>query len=190
MLSPARRFEWTARLLARENRMGDQSKPAPLHEAEFTALRAEILQRAQFQQQLASLSVISAGTLMTLFFQVNASSWLPLIYPLLAVFMAAEWCFNNNRILQIGRYIREEMEGKGADVGWEHYLRSRRAKTSVSWLSGKVLAQGTFVVLPLMVLAVGLLSRPDWSAPKVLVASTEAILLIVVVPLLVHYSER
>jgi hypothetical protein len=170
--------------------MADQPKIPVIGEAEFSALRAEILQRAQFQQQLVNLSVITAGTLLTLFFQYKGPSWLLLIYPILAVFVALEWSFNNSRIFQIGRYIRQEIEDKWAGPGWENHLRSPASRTSVSWLSGTKLAYGTFAVLPLIVLVLGLLNRFDWSRSKVVLASCDAVVSAVLIPLLIHYSER
>ena len=106
------------------------------------------------------------------------------------MFMALDWSFNNNRIFQIGRYIREEIEDKWAGSGWENHLRSPVSRPVASWLSGTMLAYGTFVTLPLIVLGVALLNRFDWSRPKVLVALCDVVLAGVLVPLLVRYSER
>lgn len=117
--------------------------------AEFTALRAEIMQRSSFQQQLINLSVLFAGGLLTTYFHFNGPTYLLLCYPILALFMALEWSFNNRRIHQIGKYIREKIEN--LTPRWERHLKE--SSDSTSWLSGAVLAYGAFTVLPILVVA-------------------------------------
>lgn len=143
--------------------MKDSPKTPVLGEAEFSALRGEILQRAQFQQQVVNLAILVAGTLLTVFFQFGASRWILLSYPLLALFMSLEWSFNNIRIREIGWYIRTEIEEKWAGFGWESHLKSSRHERPLPWLSGANLAYGTFVALPLAVMAVAALSRFSWT---------------------------
>lgn len=170
--------------------MADDAGKPPLGEAQFNALRAEILQRAQFQQQLVNLSVIIAGTLLTVFFQFTGPSWILLIYPVLALFMALEWSFNNLRILQIGRYIREEIENKWAGAGWENHLRSPASRSSLPWLSGAVFAYGTFIGLPIVVVLLAVLNRFRWEGPEIIFLAVDAVISLVVIPVVVRYSER
>jgi len=164
------------------------TKP-PLGEHEYMSLRAEILQRAQFQQQLVNLSVIIAGTLLTVFFQFSGPTFLLLVYPLLAMFMAIEWSFNNMRILQIGHYIREEIESKWGGQGWEFYLASPQARTSMPWLSGAVFAYGTFIGLPIVVIALALVHRFSWAWPEIVLLVIDTIVAILIIPFIVRYSE-
>lgn len=167
----------------------NQSKP-PLGECEFNALRAEILQRAQFQQQLINLSIVIAGTLLTVFFQFSGPSWILLTYPLLALFLAVEWSFNNTRIAQIGRYIREEIEDKWSGPGWENYLRSPNARTRLPWLSGVLFAFGTFVGLPLLLIFLAVLNRFTWSSLEILFLLLDSVISVIAIPIVVRSSER
>jgi hypothetical protein len=170
------------------NKKPELLKPL-LGEAEFTALRAEIMQRAQFQQQLVNLSVIIAGTLLTIFFQFAGPSWILLIYPLLALFMAMEWSFNNSRIMQIGRYIRDEIENKWAGQGWENYLQSPRSQTSLHWLSGAIFAYGTFIGLPIVVIVLAVLNRFSWTTPESFLFAVDSAIALIVIPFVVRHSE-
>lgn len=157
--------------------MANYTDEPPLGSAEFGALRTEILQRAQFQQQLVSLSVVIAGTLLTVFFQFKAPSLVLLTYPVLALFLALEWSFNNTRIRQIGRYIRTEVEDAWAGPGWENHLASHAPRDSLSWLSGSVLALGSFALLPALVVFLAVLSgfSSQWPALAFLVADASAL---------------
>ncbi len=91
------------------------------HLAEYGALRAEILKRTDIQHQLLSLSLIALGTFVTIGFESSAT--LLLIYPILAMFLAASWSHHDIRIAQLGNFIRNHHEANffGAQVGWEHY---------------------------------------------------------------------
>ena len=170
--------------------MSDRTSKPPLGEQEYTSLRAEIIQRAQFQQQLVNLSVIIAGTLLTVFFQFSGPSFLLLVYPLLAMFMAVEWSFNNMRIMQIGRYIHEEIESKWGGKGWESYLSSPKAKTRMPWLSGALFAYGTFIGLPIVVTALALVHRFTWSWQEITLLSIDVIVALFVIPFVVRHSEH
>ena len=161
--------------------------PPPLGESEYNALRAEILQRAQFQQQLINLSIVIAGTLLTVFFQFTGPTWILLTDPILALFLATEWSFNNLRISQIGRYIRERIEGNWAGPGWEHYLRSPEART---WHSGTLFAIATFGVLPALLIVAAVLHRFSWSLTDILLALIDVVIAIFVIPFVVRSSER
>jgi hypothetical protein len=84
--------------------------------AEFGKLRDEILKRTDIQHQLVSLALVATGT-----FIVIESTTIKLTYPILALFLTVAWMQNDIRIGQLGGYIREQIEGRLGDVGWEHY---------------------------------------------------------------------
>jgi hypothetical protein len=58
--------------------------------AEYNALRDELLKRAEFQQQILSLTLVIFGTILTFGLQVHSASII-LLYPLLSLFLAASW---------------------------------------------------------------------------------------------------
>jgi hypothetical protein len=105
--------------------------PARFHLAEYGALRAEILKKTDIQHQLLSLSLIALGTFITIGFESSAT--LLLVYPILAMFLAASWSHHDIRIAQLGDFIRSHHETKffGEQGGWEQYHPSSDAGKAV-----------------------------------------------------------
>lgn len=89
--------------------------------AEHAALREEIVKRVDIQHQLISLSVLVAGTFYSVGLQPNSST-MPLIYPFLAMFLAAAWFHNELLVIQIGGYIRYRIEPTFQVLGWDLIL--------------------------------------------------------------------
>jgi len=44
-----------------------------------------------------------------------------LTYPVLALFLSIAWTQSDIRIRQLGKYIREHIEGRLGNIGWEHF---------------------------------------------------------------------
>ncbi len=89
--------------------------------AEYAALREEIVKRVELQHQLISLSILVAGTFYSVGLQPN-SSMVPLIFPFLAMFLAAAWFHNELLVIQIGGYIRYRIEPTFQVLGWDSIL--------------------------------------------------------------------
>src|SRR5260370_8962433 len=95
----------------------------PLVAAEYKALRDEILARLGVRYQLLNLTLISAGTLLGAGLSAKSAPFL-LVYPILGLFLAAGWAHNGDAIVQMARYIRDELEATHPGLGWETYLET------------------------------------------------------------------
>jgi hypothetical protein len=84
--------------------------------AEYGKLRDEILKRTDIQHQLLSLALVATGT-----FIVIESVTVKLTYPILAFFLSIAWIQSDIRIRQLGIYIREHIEGRMGNIGWEYF---------------------------------------------------------------------
>lgn len=98
--------------------------------AEYQGLRSEVLERIRLRQQILFAVGLAFVAVMSLHLNQPAYAKpqipLPMIYPLLALFMAMTWSQNDTRIKLVARYIRETFEGPGAPFGWETYVEENR----------------------------------------------------------------
>lgn len=97
---------------------------------EYIALRSEIEKRVEIRQQILALTLLVAGTFLTVGVQPNVSEVVLLFYPIIAMFLGAIWEHNDLRVGQINFYIRTEVEKLFGDTvpGWETFrLRMFRA---------------------------------------------------------------
>src|SRR5579859_1346774 len=79
--------------------------------AEYNALREEILKLCELQHQIIALALLSFGTLMGVGLQsTNTNSSIILIYPVLALFLAAAWLTHAYGIDMLGHYIENHIE--------------------------------------------------------------------------------
>lgn len=101
----------------------------PHREAEYEALREEILRRIELQYQLLNLALIIAGTLLTVSLgggaladdaRSNSHRLLLLVCPPVEMFLALAWAAHNVQIAKAGIYIKYTFEVGGAP-GWETY---------------------------------------------------------------------
>ena len=120
--------------------------PSKFMLAQFSALREEILKRTEIQHQLITLAVVASGAFLSV--NIGGLQTVPLAYPVLAMFLAAAWSQNNVRILQIGGYIKENIEKKllANDLGWEHHVGTLRGGGkfgSLSFLASRGILIGT-----------------------------------------------
>ena len=90
--------------------------------AEYKELRGEILKRSEMQHQLISIALVAFGALISV--GLKDSPGALLAYPMLALFLAAAWSYNDLQIAQLGIYIRLRIEDKliGGGLGWEHAI--------------------------------------------------------------------
>jgi hypothetical protein len=96
-----------------------------LRVAEFTALRNEILKRMEMRHQFMIFALVAAGTFLSLGAGPEISIFVPLIYPILALFLAWGWMHNDVRISQLGDYIRENIEPE-QPLMFQHYKNQQR----------------------------------------------------------------
>ena len=94
---------------------------------QYTSLRSEIEKRIDIRQQILALTLLVAGTFLTVGVQPGVPGVVLLFYPLIAMFLGAIWEHNDLRVGQINFYIRTEVEKHlGAlGPGWESF----RSKT-------------------------------------------------------------
>lgn len=90
---------------------------------QYASLRSEIEKRIDIRQQILALTLLVAGTFLTVGVQPNVPAVVLLFYPLIALFLGAIWEHNDLRIGQINFYLRSEVEKHlGAlGPGWEAF---------------------------------------------------------------------
>jgi hypothetical protein len=138
-------------------------------EAEYVALRAEILKRIELQYQLLNLALIFAGTLLTISLRGDASSngagggsqnLLLLVCPPLEMFLALGWAAHNIQIAKAGVYIKTHCK-----EGWESFwpgdggLSGLHGSAVKHLFTGGLPATGVFVGME--VLSLFLAFRPS-----------------------------
>ena len=143
--------------------------------SEYTALRSEILKRIEIQHQLITLTLVVAGTFLSLGSQTNADPVVLLVYPIIAMFLAIGWEQNMLHIRQLGIYIRDRIESRISGGGWENH----RTEFSTQYKSYTTLfTRGTFVGTQLI--AVGLaLSKSTYTSLQIGLLLIDAIAIIV-----------
>jgi hypothetical protein len=93
---------------------------------EYKSLRDETLKRVEFRYQIFSLTLIIAGSLLTVGTADNGPRTVLLIYPILSFFFSASFVYNSMLLVQIGAYIRDIIEESNAvNLGWAKYLKTR-----------------------------------------------------------------
>lgn len=90
---------------------------------QYTSLRSEIEKRIDIRQQILALTLLVAGTFLTVGVQPAVPEVVLLFYPVIAMFLGAIWEHNDLRVGQINFYIRTEVEKHlGAlGPGWETF---------------------------------------------------------------------
>jgi hypothetical protein len=94
---------------------------------QYASLRSEIEKRIDIRQQILALTLLVAGTFLTVGVQPGIPGVVLLFYPIIALFLGVLWEHNDLRVGQITMYIHTEVEkhlGK-LGPGWESF----RAKT-------------------------------------------------------------
>jgi hypothetical protein len=93
---------------------------------QYTSLRSEIEKRIDIRQQILALTLIVAGTFLTVGVQPDVPEAVLLFYPFIAMFLGTIWEHNDLRVGQINFYLRTEVEKHLGPLGpgWETF-RSR-----------------------------------------------------------------
>ncbi len=158
-------------------------------QAEYVALREELLKRIEARQQILSLSLTIAGAYLGVGWGSGTAVAL-LLYPPIAALLAAGWAQNEVLIGQLSRYIRDHLESALPGLGWEHYRRARQRETSIAGWPIDVLATGgIFLLTQLIAVLLGFfrLTEPNALAWILLVVDAAAILALLV---LLEYVRR
>jgi len=157
-------------------------------QSEYSALRGEILQRTETQNQILSLSLIAVGTFIT--FGLEGSPTVLLAYPCLAFFLVLAWVQNDLRINQLGTYIRTQIEEVLLDsgFGWEHWHSSNPIGKRVGLLS---LLGSWGILLGTQILAVLLaLLRISFLTEDVVLLAVDGLVMLLTVSFFVRLSVR
>ena len=135
--------------------------------AEYTALREELLKLTDMQHQLLAITLLSFGTLVGAGIQFSNTEII-LIYPIVAVFLAACWFNHAYGIDMLGHYIQKHIEDTVGtnNIGWENHSRYKSIPHSIIAFLG---ARGIFVITQIIAIIVGT-SGNDFSIPLLLIA--------------------
>lgn len=121
--------------------------------AQYSAMRAEMIKRLEIRSQLVALTLLVAGTFLSVGVQANVPESALLVYPLIAMFLAASWKQSDVRTGQMVHFIRDNIEQHigpaPAELGWEHY----RAKVYPASKLTPFSVSGVFVVTQLLAMA-------------------------------------
>jgi hypothetical protein len=144
------------------------SARAPLSaELEYSSLREEVLKRIEGRQQALSITLTIAGAFVGVGW--NAGSVVLLLYPLIALLLAAGWAQNEIIIRQLNRYIRDYLEEQVTVMGWERYSRQRMTETRLfGWPIDVLATGGIFIVTQLMAMGLGTYKFGDSSLEWIL----------------------
>jgi hypothetical protein len=114
-----------------------------------------------------------------------------LIYPPLAIFLAASWLQNDLLINRIATYLREFIE-KPVSVsnapGWEHYCEQKRETHRSAWLFLRFSHGGIFFITQLMAVLIGLFSY-SWTKVEGILLGIDVISILIVI-ILVGQAKR
>ena len=122
---------------------------------EYETLRNEIIKRLEMRQKIMELTMTIAGIFIGLGIKTDS---IAMLYPLLAIFLAAAWVQNDLRITDIGNYIRDHIENKILDLEWETTVQNKRVlDASEGKFRSTILAHGgIFIISQIIAMGVGL----------------------------------
>lgn len=121
--------------------------------AQYSSMRAEMIKRQEIRSQLVALTLVVAGTFLSIGAQTNVPESTLFVYPLIAMFLAASWKQNDIRTGQMAHFIRVNIEKHigpaPAQLGWESY----RNKTYPPSRLTPFAVSGVFMVTQLLAMA-------------------------------------
>lgn len=120
-------------------------------EMEYVALREELLGRIAARQQVLSITLTLAGAFLGVGW--NTSAIVMMLYPPMALMLAAGWAQNEIKISQLSSYIRDHLEPQIPGLGWERYTRQRSGKSG--WTLDILSAAAIFVLTQLVAIGLG-----------------------------------
>jgi hypothetical protein len=158
--------------------MTNTTDPSQFLLAEYRELRGEILKRSEMQHQLISITLVALGALTTIGLRDSPSALLA--YPMLALFLAAAWTYNDIQIAQLGIYIRYRIEDQliGGGLGWEHAILSDRASKQIGSLI-KVATRGILWGSEFLAIGLYLLKRLSMGWPTGLAERRGEVVLVI-----------
>lgn len=95
------------------------------YELEYIVLRSEMERRMEWRNTIVFSLITAAAAILGFGFE-NNSPHLILLYPPVAAFLAALWAQNDIRIIQLGKYIRQDLEPA---IGGMHWQADRNLQT-------------------------------------------------------------
>src|SRR4051794_32736107 len=90
---------------------------------EYKSLRDETLKRIEHRYQIFTLTLVVAGGVLTAGASSSISHLALLLYPVLAALFAMAYYYNHRVLIQLGAYIREELEHRVSGLRWAHHFR-------------------------------------------------------------------
>lgn len=124
----------------------------PLVVAEYKALREEIVKRIELEHAVLNLTLVATGALFSVGLQAAVPTSVLLIYPMLALFLAAEWMHHHVRDRQMGAYIAE-LENEIPELKWEHWRYRAVTESGSLRFVGVFSAAGVFISTQLVGIA-------------------------------------
>ena len=156
-------------------------------DAEYAAVRQEILTRNEFRQRTVELTLGSAGAILAAGLTLTALAPLLLLYPVAIFFLAASWAHNGVGVLLAGSYLREHYEAKIGRPGWESQWWQAPLARPFSLLA-VLSTSGVFVTVALLIWGLGLTQfqhrAGDW-----LLAAVGGLAIVATLALLGYYAR-
>jgi hypothetical protein len=105
--------------------------------AEFTALRAEILQRSSILWNVFALQLTAAGAVFSYALSSRSHIEFLLILPVIAYALSARYASQMLGIERIGKYIREVLDKKAnMQLNWEAWQRPKKPnERNLGWVN-------------------------------------------------------
>jgi hypothetical protein len=119
---------------------------------EYQTLRDDILKRIEFRYKLINLLLVVAGVFFSIGLELEHSSSVLLIYPILAFFLMAGWAHNGVIMVKISDYLRREIEVNTVGLKWHSHLTTSHPKFSSFSFLGTVSTSGLVLTTQLLAL--------------------------------------
>jgi len=107
------------------------------------------------------------------------------VYPVLALFLSIAWVQSDNRIGQLGLYIREQIEGRLGNIGWEHFHTPMRDLGKIKSLA-HFASHGILCGTQFLTVLVSLLTTNFSTLDKVLLCLDDLVIILTIILLGPH----
>jgi hypothetical protein len=99
---------------------------------EYRSLREETLKRVDIRFQIFNYTLVAAGTLLGIGTAEKGIRSALLLYPILAFFFAVAFVNDSMMLVELGAYIRDELEGRKAlALGWATHFKNKYRRIQV-----------------------------------------------------------
>jgi hypothetical protein len=93
---------------------------------EYKSLRTETLKCVEFRYQIFNFTLIVAGIILTTGISDKGPRAVLLLYPILSFFLASAFVYNSILLVEIGSYIRDELERRdNLELRWANHFQHR-----------------------------------------------------------------